>query len=177
MVGLSALHHFNKWPRGPGNILPATKVLIRMRTFKPSVSATPFTSPTSFSLFFSLLALSLPYRLPPTMRVRLCALNRIDLLAALKDGYIRGPAGLTPSSATLTFCLSPLKRPSHPLHRLIGHCHGEKKKLKSRLNPIQCLSTTQAASVLCSGVAVLCREVCWRVKTRLAVHYCRYTKN
>lgn len=60
IVGLSALHHFNKWPRGPGNILPAAEVLIRMRTFKLSVSATPFTLPTSFGLFFSLLALSLP---------------------------------------------------------------------------------------------------------------------
>lgn len=126
-MGLSALHHFNKWPRGPGNILPAAEVLIRMRTFKLSVSATPFTLPTSFGLFFSLLALSLPYRVPPTMCVWVCALNRIDSLGALKDGYIRGPAGLTPSSATLTFCLSPLKRPSHPLHRLIGHCHGGEK--------------------------------------------------
>lgn len=129
-MGLSALHHFNKWLRGPGNILPATEVLIRMRTFKPSVSATPFTLPTSFCLFFSLLALWLPYSLLPTMCVGVCALNRIDPLGALKDGYIRGPAGLTPSSATLTFCLSPLKRPSHPLHRLIGHCHRQKKKAK-----------------------------------------------
>lgn len=122
---------------GPGDwrtFLPATEVLIRMGTFKLSVSATPFTLPTSFCLFFS--PLSLLYRLL-AMSVWVSALNRIDSLCALKDDYIRGPAGLTPSSETLT-CLSPLKRPSHPLHRLIGHCHRE-KKLKSHLNSIQCL--------------------------------------
>lgn len=58
MAVLSTLHHFNKWPRGPVNILPAAKVLIRMGTFKLSVSATPFTLPTSFCLYFPL---SLPY--------------------------------------------------------------------------------------------------------------------
>lgn len=135
MAVLSTLHHFNKWPRGPVNILPAAKVLIRMGTFKLSVSATllpyllPFVS-TSPSLFHT------------TMCVWVCALNRIGSLGTLKDGYIRGPAGLTPSSVTLTFCLSPLKRPSHPLHRLIGHCHRGKKKLKSHLNPIQRLRAT-----------------------------------
>lgn len=147
-MGLSALHHFNKWPRGPGNILPATEVLIRMRTFKLSVSATPFTLPTSLCLVLSLLSPSpaahplSPLLSSPAMSVWVSALNRIDSLGALKDGYIRGPAGLTPSSATLTFCLSPLKRPSHPLRRLIGHCHGGKKKLKSHLNPIQRLRAT-----------------------------------
>lgn len=127
IVSHSALHHFNKWPAGLGNILPAAEVLIRMGTLKLSVSATPFTLPTSFCFFFSLLPLPRPYCLPPAMSAWVSALNRIDSLGALKDGYIRGPAGLTPSSATLTFCLSPLKRPSHPLHRLIGHCHREKK--------------------------------------------------
>lgn len=123
IAALSSLHHFNKWPGGLGNILPAAKVLIRMRTFKCSVSATPFTLPTSLCLLFSL---SLSYCLPQAC-VCLCVLNKIDSLGTLKDGYIRGPAGLTPSSATLTFCLSPLKRPSHSLHQLIGHCHREKK--------------------------------------------------
>lgn len=132
-MGHSALHHFNKWLRGPGNILPATEVLIRMGTFKLSVSATPFTFPTSFCFLFFLLSLSLPYCLPPTMSVWMSALNRIDSPGALKDGYTRGPAGLTPSSATLTFCLSPLKRPSHPLHRLIGHCHRGKKSQRATL--------------------------------------------
>lgn len=61
IAALSALHHFNKWPGGLGNILPAAKVLIRMRTFKCSVSATPFTLPTSLCLLFSL---SLSYCLP-----------------------------------------------------------------------------------------------------------------
>lgn len=61
IAALSALHHFNKWPGGLGNILPAAKVLIRMRTFKCSISATPFTLPTSLCLLFSL---SLSYRLP-----------------------------------------------------------------------------------------------------------------
>ncbi|KAK2902307.1 hypothetical protein Q8A73_012053 [Channa argus] len=61
-----------------------------------------------------------------TVSVWVSTLSRMDSLGALKDGYIRGPAGLTPSSATLTFCLSPLKRPSHPLRWLIGHCHREK---------------------------------------------------
>lgn len=154
IVGVSALHHPNKWHRGTGNSLPVTKVLIRMRTFQLSVSATPCTLLTSFCILFSL---SLPYCLPPTMCVWVCALNRMDSLGTLKDGYIRGQAGLTPSSAALTFCLSPLKRLSHPLHRLIGHCHKE-KKLKSSLNPIQCLRSTWTASVLCTGAVMLCRN-------------------
>lgn len=46
-------------PRDQGTFLPATEVLIRMGTFKLSVSATPFTLLTSFCLPFPLLALSL----------------------------------------------------------------------------------------------------------------------
>lgn len=113
-------------PGDQGTFLPATEVLIRMGTLKLSISATPFTLLTSFCLFFSLLSRSQSLSCP-AMSVWVSALNRMDSLGALKDGYIRGPAGLTPSSATLTFCLSPLKRPSHPLHWLIGHCHREKK--------------------------------------------------
>lgn len=119
-MGAAALHHFNKWPRGAENILPAPEVLIRIRTFKPSVSATPPPVATSFC--------PLPPFLPscsfPTFFPLRCATRRCwgwILSVSLKDGYIRGPAGLAPSSATLTFCLSPLKRPSHPLHGLIGH--------------------------------------------------------
>lgn len=116
-MGAAALHHFNKWPRGAENILPAPEVLIRIRTFKPSVSATPLPVATSFCPLP--LARSFPAFAPLG-----CATPRRRgwiLSLSLKDGYIRGPAGLAPSSATLTFCLSPLKRPSHPLHGLIGH--------------------------------------------------------
>lgn len=146
----AALHHFNKCPQGAENILPAPNVLIRIRTFKPSVSATPPPVATSFC--------PLPPFLPscsfPAFSPLGCATRQRwgwILSVSLKDGYIRGPAGLTPSSVTLTFCLSLLKRPSHPLHGLIGHRRREeggeggkeggrkeeKKKPKSRLNPIQ----------------------------------------
>lgn len=104
-----------------GTVLPAADL---NEDFKLYISACPFTLTASFCFILSLFSRSQSFL---DMFVCVSTLNRIDSLCALKDGYIRGPAGLTPSSTTLTFCLSLLKRPSHPLHSLIGHCHREKK--------------------------------------------------
>ena len=74
IVGHSALHHFNKWPGGAGNIFACYRgILIRTGTFKPSVSATPFTLPTSFCLFFPLsLSLSISNILPGHVCLGVC---------------------------------------------------------------------------------------------------------
>lgn len=134
-MGHSALHHFNKWPRALGNIFACYrgtdqngdfKALCLCHSFLPCLL--PFVSPSPCSPSLTLSLFPLPSSV--AMSVWVSALNRIDSLCALKDGYIRGPVGLAPSSMTLTFCLSPLKRPSHPLHSLIGHCHREKKNAK-----------------------------------------------